>query len=117
MNGIGLVQTLEGLDRFFTHVKSLMNEGAQLLIDSSDVVYMFEEEDGSFLIDINDHYYGEMEYELSYKNVKGEPFKWLYVSYELLEDYATRHGFECEKIMDGEHFDYLAKIELPGATS
>lgn len=112
MNGIGLVQTLDGLDHFFKHVKTLMNEGAQILLDSSDVIYMFEEEDGSFLVNLNDKYFGEMEYYLSYKGLKGEPFKWLYVSFELLHDEAIKHGFKCEKIMDGEHFDYLAKLTL-----
>ena len=112
MNGIGLVQTLGGLDRFFTHIKTLMKPDSQILLDSSDVVYMFEEEDGSFMINLNDEYYGEMEYFLSYKGVKGEPFKWLYLSYELLHDKALEYGFACEKIMDGEHYDYLARIKF-----
>lgn len=110
MNGMGMVQTLSGLGEFLKFVKKLLNPGGQLLIDSSDVIYLFEEEDGSFLIDLNDRYYGEMTYEISYKNIQGDPFPWLYVGYDLLEEYATKSGFNCELVVEGEHYDYLARL-------
>ncbi len=112
MNGIGLVKNLEGFTRFFKHVKSLLAPNGQIILDSSDLIYMFEQEDGSYLIDINEAYHGEVEFHLSYKNIKGEPFNWLYVSEELLQDAAEENGFSCDIIQQGAHYDYLAKLSL-----
>ncbi|MEH6504402.1 MAG: class I SAM-dependent methyltransferase [Cycloclasticus sp.] len=112
MNGIGLVQTLDGFDEFFSHAKRLLAPKGQILLDSSDLIYMFEEEDGSYLIDINDKYHGEVVFKLSYKNISGEPFNWLYVSEELLQDAAQANGFDFEMVKQGPHYDYLAKLTL-----
>jgi 2-polyprenyl-3-methyl-5-hydroxy-6-metoxy-1,4-benzoquinol methylase len=53
MNGIGVAQTLSGLENLLTHLKSLLNPGGQILADSSDLIYLFADEDGSALVDIN----------------------------------------------------------------
>ena len=47
---------------------------------------------------------------MRYKNITGEPFDWLYIDYDTLAMYAEEHGFCCEKCIDGEHYDYLARI-------
>jgi hypothetical protein len=62
------------------------------------------------LINLNDKYYGEVVYRMSYGNIKGKSFKWLFIDSELLSYYADQHGFRCEKIADGTHFDYLARL-------
>jgi SAM-dependent methyltransferase len=110
MNGIGLVQTLDGFDALFAHVRKLLAPNGQILLDSSDLIYMFEEEDGSYLIDMSDNYHGEVVFDLSYKDIKAESFNWLYVSEELLIDAAKKNGFDCEIIMSGPHYDYLARL-------
>jgi len=112
MNGIGLVQTLDGFASFFAHAKKLLAPNGQILLDSSDLIYMFEEEDGSYLIDLNDKYHGEVEFKLAYKQVNGEPFNWLYVSEELLQDAADANGLNCDSIQQGPHYDYLARLTL-----
>lgn len=112
MNGIGLVQTLEGFGTFFAHAKKLLAPNGQILLDSSDLIYMFEEDDGSYLIDLNDKYHGEVVFDLSYKGISGESFNWLYVSKELLIDAAQEHSFDCEILMDGPHYDYLARLSV-----
>jgi len=112
MNGIGLVQTLDGFDVFFSKAKTVLASEGQILLDSSDLIYMFEEDDGSYLIDLSDKYHGEVEFNLSYKDVQGEAFKWLYVSEELLQDAAEANGFDCEIIKQGPHYDYLAKLTV-----
>ena len=112
MNGIGLVQTLDSFDEFFSRVKKLLAPHGQVLLDSSDLIYMFEEEDGSYLIDINDKYHGEVIFNLAYKNISGDPFNWLYVSEELLQDAAEANGFDFEVVKQGPHYDYLAKLTL-----
>jgi len=112
MNGIGLVQTLDGFSDLFQHAKTLLSPGGQILLDSSDLIYMFEQEDGSYIIDLNEKYHGEVAFDLSYKGVKGENFNWLYVSEELLQDAAEENGFDCEIIQQGPHYDYLARLTL-----
>lgn len=110
MNGIGMALTIEGLSTVFAQAKKLLNEGGQIILESSDIIYMFEEEDGSYLIDLNGDYYGEMEYTLTYKGVQGEPFPWLYVGYELLSDKAEEAGFNLEFLYQGEEGNYLARL-------
>lgn len=112
MNGIGIVGKVERLPMFFRSVKRLLALGGQLLLDSSDLRYLFEEEDGSFTVDLAAGYYGEVDFEMRYKGVKGMPFDWLYIDFETLSLYANESGFMCERCADGEHYDYLARLTL-----
>lgn len=110
MNGTGIIGTLENMSAFFARIRQLLSPRGSLLIDSSDLRYLFEEEDGSLMIDLSDDYYGLMDYQMEYKGVKGEPFDWLYVDFETLAFYAEENGFSAELIAEGEHYDYLAKL-------
>jgi SAM-dependent methyltransferase len=113
MNGIGMVQKIKNIPQFLQQVKGLLNNGGQVLLDSTDILYMFEdEEDGSYLIDLNGGYYGEMIYFVSYKDIKGEPFDWFYIDYGLLSDYAKAEGFNCEMIVSEDEGHYLAKLTI-----
>jgi len=110
MNGIGICGKLENLDRFFEKAKEILNPGGQILLDSSDIIYMYETEDGSIEIDLNAGYYGEVEYQMIYKKISGPKFNWLFVDFDILSQHAILSGFNCEKIMEGEHYDYLARL-------
>ncbi len=112
MNGIGICGTLDRLDIFLEKAKHMLKPGGQILMDSSDIIYMFEEEDGTIAIDLNRGYYGEVIYRFSYGERTGAPFPWLFLDFDLLESYAAKHGFDCEKLCDGEHFDYLARLRV-----
>ena len=112
MNGIGIVGKTERLPDFFRSIKRLLAPGGQVLLDSSDIKYIFMDEDGSMDIDLAAGYYGEIDYKMRYKNITGEPFDWLYIDFDTLSMYAEEHGFYCEKCIDGEHYDYLARITL-----
>jgi len=110
MNGAGIGETLAGLEKLFKHLKKLLNEKGQILIDSTDIKYLFEEEDGSQWIDLaNDSYYGEMEYEVSYKNSVSK-FKWLFVDFEQLKKVAEKSGFVCSLVLRGKNHDFLAQL-------
>jgi SAM-dependent methyltransferase len=110
MNGTGIGGTLDGLKKMLLHLKTLLKSGGQLLIDSSDIKYLFEENDGSFWIDLNStKYYGEMEYELTYKNLTST-FNWLFVDYKTLHSVCNSCGLKSKLIMEGKHHDYLANI-------
>ncbi len=110
MNGTGIFQELTQVSKYISHLKSLLNIQGQILIDSSDIKYMYEDEDGGFWFDANSNYYGELDYFLSYKNEKEVPMKWLYLDFNTLYTACTALGLKCELILEGEHFDYLAKI-------
>ena len=117
MNGIGIVGKTERLPDFFRSIKRLLAPGGQVLLDSSDIRYVFMDDDGVMDIDLAAGYYGEIDYKMRYKNITGEPFDWLYIDFDTLSMYAEEHGFTCEKCIDGEHYDYLARLTLTGKSS
>ena len=110
MNGTGIFGKLKNVSNYLQKLKSLLAENGQILIDSSDIIYMFDEdEDGGKWIS-GDAYYGELEFTISYKGQKEAPFPWLYLDYNTLQNAAVANGFQCEMVLEGEHFDYLAKL-------
>lgn len=112
MNGTGIFRTLLETSNYLQKLKSLLNPNGQILIDSSDIIYMFDEgDDGSYLVP-TDGYYGELTFTISYKNETEESFPWLYLDYNTLQNAAQSNGLECELIIEGEHFDYLARLTL-----
>ena len=112
MNGTGIFQKLNDVSNYLKHLKTLLNDDGQILIDSSDIKYMYEDDDGGFWMDTNANYYGELDYFLSYKGQKETPMKWLYLDFNTLYTACTSIGLRCELVTEGEHFDYLAKIYL-----
>jgi SAM-dependent methyltransferase len=112
MNGTGIFGTLKQTANFLQKLKSLLNPNGQILIDSSDILYMFDDdEDGGKWIP-GDGYYGELTFTLRYKNQKEEEFPWLYLDYNTLQNAAFANGLQCEMILEGEHYDYLAKLSI-----
>ena len=110
MNGTGIFGTLNQTDLYLKKLKSLLNENGQILIDSSDLIYMFDDdEDGGKWIP-SDTYYGELEFTITYKNEKEDSFPWLYLDYNTLQNAAFANGLQCELVAEGEHFDYLARL-------
>lgn len=112
MNGIGIAGTIGNLPKLFAKAKELLNPGGQLIVDSSDLMYLFEDEDGSVMIDLNGDYYGELEYTMSFGGEKGEPFNWLFVDFDTLQAAAAEYGLKCEKVFENEHYQFLAKLTV-----
>ena len=112
MNGIGIVGKAENLCNFFRAARRLLAPDGQVLLDSSDIKYIFMDDDGSMEINLAAGYYGEVDYKMRYRSTTGEPFDWLYIDFDTLSMYAEEHGFTCEKCADGEHYDYLARITI-----
>lgn len=110
MNGSGIVGTTERMPEFFTLLRRILAPGGSVYMDSTDLRYLYEDEDGSFMIDLNDDYYGQVEFQMQYRNIKGEPFTWLYIDFNTLQMYAEDNGFHVEMIHEGDHYDYLARI-------
>ena len=112
MNGSGIIGKLEHLGDFFQRMKLLLRHGGCVLMDSSDLKYLFEEEDGSYLIDLAGDYYGEIDFRMQYKQVKGDTFDWLYIDFDTLSLYAAQYEFKAEMVEEGSHYAYLAKLTL-----
>jgi SAM-dependent methyltransferase len=112
MNGTGIFGTIKNTPKFLQKLKSLLKENGQILIDSSDIIYMFDEdEDGGKWLPSNG-YYGELEFNITYKGEKEKSFPWLYLDYNTLQNAAHDNGLKCELILEGEHYDYLAKLSV-----
>jgi SAM-dependent methyltransferase len=110
MNGTGIFGTLKEIGKYLQKLKSLLNENGQILIDSSDIIYMFDEdEDGGKWIP-SETYYGELTFTLQYKNETEAPFPWLYMDYNTLQNAAIANGLQCQLVLEGDHFDYLAQL-------
>lgn len=112
MNGTGIAGKLSQLPALLNRLKELLSEEGQILIDSSDLKYIYENEDGSMDIDLNAPYYGEVDYQMQYRDIKGEPFDWLYTDPMLLASVSKQCGLQCQIMEQGEHYDYLAKLTL-----
>lgn len=112
MNGTGIFETLEKSTIYLQKLKSILNPNGQILIDSSDIIYMFDEdEDGGKWIP-SDNYYGELTFSLQYKKEKEVDFPWLYMDYNTLQNAAIANGLQCQLVLEGNHFDYLAQLTI-----
>ncbi|WP_339920676.1 class I SAM-dependent methyltransferase [uncultured Flavobacterium sp.] len=113
MNGAGMCGKLKNIPNFLIKLKSLLNPGGQILLDSSDIIYMFDDdEDGGKWIPSDNEYYGEVVFNIGYKGEKEKPFNWMYIDYNTLQNAAFANDLQAELILEGEHYDYLAKLSI-----
>ncbi len=110
MNGTGIIGNLINTDNFLSICKEIMKPGGQILIDSSDLSFLEDEEEPNE--DLDRKYIGEIDFRISYKGEKSDYFPWLYLDFNLLKLAAQKHNFNCELVVEGEHYDYLAKLTL-----
>lgn len=107
MNGIGLVGNIDGLRRFLQHCGTLLLPDGQLIFDSSDVSYLYEDD-----IPVLDGYYGEIECRYEYRKQKSEWFSWLYIDRNTLQLVANDEGWRMEIITEDESGQYLARLTI-----
>ncbi len=100
MNGIGIAGKLSNLEATLTHAKSLLKQDGQIICDSSDVKFLFEDEDGATWIDLNAEYYGNFKFIMKYKEHQSDEFDWLYVDFTTFKKKAEKIGLTIEKIYD-----------------
>jgi cyclopropane fatty-acyl-phospholipid synthase-like methyltransferase len=113
MNGTGIFSIVAEVPKYLQYLRKLLNPGGQVLVDGSDLQYMYDRtEDGAIWVP-GDRYYGELEFIISYKGESTKPFPWLYLDERLFEILANENGFDFSIIERGENFDYLAKLSIP----
>lgn len=117
MNGTGIFGRLIHITTYLEHLKTLLTPNGQILIDSSDLIYMFDEdEDGGKWIPMdNKDYYGELVFQVHYKGETEEAFNWLYLDYNTLQNAAHGCGLSCDLLYEGDNYEYLAKLTKKGS--
>ncbi len=110
MNGTGIFETTAKMPLYLKKLKSLLAPNGQILIDSTDILYMFDEDEQE-AVKYSTPYFGELEFTIHYKGRKELPFPWLYLDFETLKNVCIATELECECIYIGENSDYLAKIQ------
>jgi len=112
MNGIGVVGSLAGLDRFLAGVGRLLKPDGQILLDSYDPGWGEDPEKAPSprVMGRPGRYIGEMRFQLEYKGEIGPDLEWLFVDSETLADHAGRAGWSCEVLWQEEEGHYLARL-------
>ncbi len=100
MNGIGISGKLSNLENTLIQAKSLLQSGGQIICDSSDVKFLFEDEDGGMWVDLNTEYYGNFKFTMLYDKHVSDEFEWLYVDFNSFKEKAENVGLTIEKIYD-----------------
>ncbi len=108
MNGIGISGSIDGLNLFFQFIKSILKPGGQVIADSTDLTSLYSTQ--KLQTANTDNYYGETQFIMSYKAIKGDTFEWLYIDFDTLSFYADLNGFSCEKIMEDKTGKYLSRM-------
>ena len=91
-------------------INDLLLPGGRFIADSTDVKYLYEDEDGGYWLDLNSAYYGNFKFQMQYKKISGPEFEWLYVDYDTLHEHATACGFKCRRAYTIEE-NFLAVLE------
>lgn len=107
MNGIGFCGYIDDLKLFLQHAKNLVKPDGQILFDSSDVSYLYEDD-----LPETDSYYGEIDYQYEYNEQKGDWFSWLYIDENLMRTIADECGWKLQVIYQDEEDHYLGRLIL-----
>lgn len=107
MNGIGITGTLQGFEDFLIFAKNILNPNGQLLFDSSDISYLYEDRPMP-----THHYFGEISYCYEYKEQKGNWFNWVYIDPTTLQRLSNQHDWNCKIVYVDEQDQYLAQLTL-----
>lgn len=111
MNGTGLLEDIAKSVYYLEKLKKLLKPNGQILIDSSDILYMYDrEEDGSIWSPSS--YYGELNFTVTNADGESQEFPWLYLDFDTLQYLSKEAGLLAEKIAEGKHHDYLARLTI-----
>jgi SAM-dependent methyltransferase len=110
--GIGMVETIVGLDRFLTYVQSLVSDDGLVLLDSLDVrvpanpIHLAYHEANRKA----GRYIGEYRLQFHFQGKKGPHCGWLRVDPDTLNERAEDASWQCDVILQEESGDYLARL-------
>ena len=105
MNGIGLIGKISNLQIFLTHCDKLLSKGGQILFDSSDISYLYQD-----LPFPSNAYFGELKYKYEYKETVNNWFDWLYIDVRMLEQKLENSDWKFELLYEDGMDQYLGKL-------
>ncbi len=109
-HGIGMVETLDGLNRLLAHATTLGASGCKLLVHSLDVRRSDAREHVAYR-EANrraGRYVGEMRLQFEFAGQSGPYCGWLHVDADTLVRHAASAGWGCEGVLGEDTGDYLA---------
>jgi len=108
MNGIGIAGSLTKCEELLLKLKSLLLPGGSIFIDSADIIDLVEGNPD----DYGEGYYGEIEYQINYKNKYDQPFPWLFIDFDTLAEIAEECGLKPKLVLKGSNNDFLAELSI-----
>lgn len=112
-HGIGMVETIAGLDRFLAHAQELLSDDGQVLLDSLDV--RNTDDPGNLAYHQANRqagrYSGEIRLQSEFRGDKGLYCGWLQVDPETLKEHAKSAGWRCEVVLQEESGDHLTRLD------
>lgn len=111
-HGIGLVETIAGLDRFLKHAHKLLSLNGRVLLDPLDVRVTDDPVHLAYLRANQQagRYIGEIRMQFEFQGQKGPYCGWLHVDPATLKAHAANAGWKCEVIIADENGNYLAQL-------
>ena len=109
MNGIGIAGELANLEHTLLQAKKMLRENGQILCDSTDVKYLYMDDEGGMWVDLSTEYYGNFHFRMHYDDQSTDWFDWLYVDFDKMEEAANKVGLKVEMLYE-EETQYLARI-------
>jgi len=105
MNGIGFIGQLSRFEQFLSKAGELLNPGGQIIFDSCDITYLYENEKRP-----KDKYFGEVSFQFEYKGQKGQWFDWVYIDKDKLSELADNAGWYVYFLHQDENDQYLVRL-------
>ena len=112
MNGLGIAGKLSKMPAFLKKLKNLLSDKGRVICDSTDIKYMYQDDEGGVWMDLNSDYYGEMQFDMHYKNVSSGWFDWIYIDQQKLAACCKEVGLNCKIIFEAENNHYLAELTI-----
>lgn len=110
MNGIGITSSIQGLESFLDFVPGLLESSGQIIFDSSNLIYLYQDDHNVAEINLAGEYYGEIEFQMEYNGVFGKIFRWIYVDFDTISAMCEKRKLKIELLHEGENLQYLARI-------
>lgn len=105
MNGLGIAKNLSSLEGFLLHAQSYLTENGKIICDSTNVQYLYEDDEGAIWLDLASEYHGNFKFKMKFREVETEWFDWLYVDYATLLEKASNVGLNVQLLFeDEEHY-------------
>jgi 2-polyprenyl-3-methyl-5-hydroxy-6-metoxy-1,4-benzoquinol methylase len=111
-HGIGMVETMAGLNRFLSHARRLLTPNGCILLDSVDVRTTQDASHRAYH-DANrrkERYMGEIRLRLEFQDRQGPLCGWLHVDPVTLAERAAANGWHCSVLLQQPSGDYLAQL-------